>query len=58
VSVAAKAQPKAQPKWSVEQLETIRATLKKLQGRPLTRVCLELEEEGIRIKPAQLKGLL
>jgi DNA mismatch repair protein MutS len=54
----AKAQPKVQPKWSVEQLETIRATLKKLQGRPLTRVCLALEEEGIRIKPAQLKGLL
>jgi DNA mismatch repair protein MutS len=57
-SVAAKPAPKAQPKWSVEQLETIRATLKKLHGRPLTRVCLELEEEGIRIKPAQLKGLL
>jgi len=48
---------KAESKWSVEQMETIRAALKKFQGRPLTRVCLELEEEGIRIKPAQLKAL-
>jgi DNA mismatch repair protein MutS len=46
------------PKWTEEQMETIRTAINKFSGRPLTRICLELEEVGIHIKPAQLKGLV
>jgi len=46
------------PKWTEEQMETIRTAINKFSGRPLTRICLELEEVGIHIKPAQLKGLI
>ncbi|NDJ15275.1 MAG: hypothetical protein EBY17_29525 [Acidobacteriia bacterium] len=56
-SVSAPAKKKA-PKWTEEQMETIRTAIQKFSGRPLTRICLELEEVGIHIKPAQLKGLV
>jgi hypothetical protein len=49
---------KKAPKWTEEQMETIRTAIQKFSGRPLTRICLELEEVGIHIKPAQLKGLV
>ena len=55
--VAAPVKKKA-PKWTEEQMETIRIAINKFSGRPLTRICLELEEVGIHIKPAQLKGLI
>jgi DNA mismatch repair protein MutS len=55
--VAAPAKKKT-PKWTEEQMETIRTAINKFSGRPLTRICLELEEVGIHIKPAQLKGLI
>ena len=55
--VAAPVKKKA-PKWTEEQMETIRTAINKFSGRPLTRICLELEEVGIHIKPAQLKGLI
>jgi DNA mismatch repair protein MutS len=42
-------------KWTEEEMETIRATIKTFTGRPLTRTCLALEEQGIRISTAQLK---
>lgn len=49
---------KKAPKWTEEQMESIRSAINKFSGRPLTRICLELEELGIHIKPAQLKGLI
>lgn len=51
-------QKKKAPKWTEGQMETIRTAIQKFSGRPLTRICLELEEVGIYIKPVQLKGLV
>jgi hypothetical protein len=57
VTAQTQAKKKA-PKWTEEQMESIRSAINKFSGRPLTRICLELEELGIHIKPAQLKGLI
>lgn len=46
---------KSRQQWSEEDQQTIRATLQTYKARPLTRVCLALEEQGIRITAAQLK---
>ena len=46
---------KSKATWTGEQMESIRAAVKKYTGRPLTRICLALEEEGIRITPTQLR---
>ena len=43
--------------WSAEDQQIIRATLETYKGRPLTRACLALEEQGIRITAAQLKRI-
>ena len=56
--VGQKKKSAAAARWTVEQMEAIRAALLKFKERPLTRVCLELEEEGIHIKPVQLKGFV
>jgi len=42
---------------SADEIETIKAALLKYNGRPMTRICAALQEEGIRITPAQLKKL-
>jgi DNA mismatch repair protein MutS len=50
-------QPKSdkKSKWTEEEMETIRTTIKTFAGRPLTRTCLALEEQGIHITTVQLK---
>jgi hypothetical protein len=44
--------------WSEEDQQIIRATLETYKGRPLTRACLALEEQGIIITAAQLKRMV
>jgi DNA mismatch repair protein MutS len=44
--------------WTVEQMETIRATMNEFKGRPNTRIASELQlQHGIIITPAQLSRL-
>lgn len=57
-AAAAAASPAKKSKWTEEEMETIRATIKTFAGRPLTRTCLALEEQGIRITAAQLKKFI
>ncbi len=59
VSSASTKQPKTKPSaWTEEEQETIRQTLQRLANRPMTRVCTELELQGIRITSAQLKKFM
>jgi DNA mismatch repair protein MutS len=41
--------------FSQEETECIQAALAKHKGRPLTRILVALEEQGVRLTPAQLK---
>lgn len=43
---------------SAEEIELIRRTLLEFEKQPLTRVCLALEEHGIRITKLQLKSFI
>jgi DNA mismatch repair protein MutS len=52
---AAKQPTQRRKQWSEEDQQIIRTTLEKFNGRPLTRACLALEEQGIHITAAQLK---
>jgi hypothetical protein len=54
-AAAAAPAPAKKSKWTEEEMEAIRSTIKTFTGRPLTRTCLALEEQGIRITAAQLK---
>jgi DNA mismatch repair protein MutS len=56
--ISEKGKTKSKTCWTPEQEELIKATLKKHEGRPLTRVITDLEEEGITIKPAALKKFI
>ncbi len=49
---------KKQSKYTQEEIEIIETILQKHKGRPLTRVILNLAEEGINITPAQLKKFI
>jgi DNA mismatch repair protein MutS len=48
---------KVKTKWNEEEMESIRATIKQFEGRPITRVVLALDEKGIKITPGQLRSL-
>ena len=45
-------------KYSEEEIQIIETIIQKHKGRPLTRMILELAEEGIIITPAQLKKFI
>jgi DNA mismatch repair protein MutS len=60
VSATAKAEKAEKSvKWSVDEMETIKATALKFKGRPLARISAALQEEHhIHITPAALKRLI
>ena len=44
--------------WSEEEQGMIRETIQRFANRPLTRVCTELELQGITMTPAQLRRFM
>jgi DNA mismatch repair protein MutS len=54
----AKAKAKVNP-WTVEEMETIKATVNRLKGRPAVRIATELQEvHGILITTPQIKRFI
>jgi hypothetical protein len=49
---------KKKTQWTVDEMETIKATITKLKGRPFTRIATALQEEhGIIATSAQIKRI-